>query len=83
VESSVNSVGVEQGVDKDGFEYVTVNASAEGSFRNLFLFLSLIEEMPLKIEVTKVYFEEQKSNDPKKSDSSWKLAFVVKALKLK
>lgn len=83
VDSSVNSVGVEQGASAEEVEYVTVNVSAEGSFRNLFWFLSLLEKMPLKIEITKVYFEQRESVDPKKKGTTWRLAFVVKALKFK
>lgn len=80
---SVNSVSVEQATQGKQFEYVILNASASGSFSSLYWLLSIIEEMPLKIEVTKVVFEEMPSGEKKPKEKDWRLEFVVKALKFK
>lgn len=79
---SVNSVGVEETTDAERFEYVRVNAAAEGSFKNLYWLLSLIEHMPMKLEVRQVYLEERPAEDGKGS-AGWKLTFTIRALKIK
>jgi hypothetical protein len=79
---SVNSIGVDQGNGGNMFEYVTMNATAEGNFSNLFWFLSLVEHMPLKLEVSKVSLDDISPGFQKK-DKQWRLTFVLEALKLK
>ncbi len=81
---SVNNVSVEQTPASKQFEYLVLNASALGSFNNLHWLLSLIEEMPLKIDVVKVVFEEMQSGEGEKGkEKEWRMDFTVKALKFK
>ena len=81
VKISVNSVGVEQSAPNDQFEYVTVNASASGSFSKLYWLLSLLESVPIKLDIVKFVFEE--SPDSEKDNKEWRMDVTVKALKFK
>ena len=82
VKISVNSVSVEQSGPKEQFEHVTLNASASGSFSKLYWLLSLLENVPLKLDVTKFVFEESPSQEKGKS-KEWGMDVTVKALKFK
>lgn len=82
VDTSVNNVGIDQGGSKDTFEYVSLSGTAEGSFNNLYWLLSLIESMPMKLEVSKVFVEKMPT-DPKSKEAKWRMVFIVRALKLK
>lgn len=82
VDTNVNTVGIDQISDTSKFEYATLSAVSEGSFQNLYWLLSLIETMPYELEVRRVYLE-QLPPDPKTKTIRWRLAFEVRALKLK
>ncbi len=81
VKISVNNVSVEQSAPKEQFEYVKVSASASGSFSKLHFFLSLLESVPIKLDITKFVFEE--SPDSEKDNKEWRMDVTVKALKFK
>lgn len=81
VKISVNNVSVEQSAPKEQFEYITLNASASGGFSKLYWFLSLLENVPIKLDIVKFVFEE--SPDSEKDNKEWKMDIAVKALKFK
>jgi len=84
VDMSVNTVNLEPADLGDMFEYVSVNATAEGSYANVYWFLRLIEEMPLKHEVRSISFDKfLLDKGENKKVSVWRLTFVIRALKLK
>lgn len=82
VKISVNNVSVEQSAPKEQFEHVTVSASASGSFSNLYWLLSLLENVPIKLDITKFVFEES-PNSEKDKNKEWKMDITVEALKFK
>jgi hypothetical protein len=82
VTTAINSVGIDKSTTDNTFEYVTLNGTAEGSFSNVYWFLSLLESIPLQITVDQIYIEQMPVTE-KNAPTKWRATFTLKALKLK
>lgn len=81
VDSSVNNVNLEPFKGNETFEQVSVNVTSEGTFNNIYWFLALMEALPLQHELQSISLD--KISDNPKKENLWRLAFTIRATKLK
>jgi len=83
VELVINSLRHESlvGIKSDRVEFLAVQASAKGTFSEIYHYLTLLESFPKGIVVKQAEMEAI-DGDPKKA-KQWKLSFVAQALKVK
>ncbi len=79
---SVNNVAVDKGSDESLFESLTLTATARGTFQDLYWLLTLIEQMPYQLAITRAAFEQEPTLEETKM-GTWRLSFVISARKLK
>lgn len=77
----ISTFSREQIADNDKFEYVVMQGSARGALTDVYQLLMLLEAFPKALEVNRVGLE-YIPGDPKKP-REWRLAFMIRALKIK
>ena len=84
LEMEVSSVGlVEEKQDRAGersYEDLSVNITSKGSWTQNFRFLSILENMPLKLQITRAIIEKQAGGN---QNSPWLGSFAINVMKLK
>lgn len=78
---AVNSLSTPKGAKDSVLEQLTIGASAEGRFENLYHFLRSVEAMPYRLSFQQAELT-YLSNDPR-TGPRWRLAFMVTVLKNK
>ncbi len=84
VDLSVEGVGALPLSDSKTFEYLTLQADGEGSFRNVYWLLSLIEQLPHSVTINSLSLGRRTTAEPQKTlEDSWEITFNLSARKLK
>lgn len=80
---SVSSAGAEADSQVNISELLNLNFKIEGSFAQMFHFLSMLEKLPFKIDILRVNFEKVSDESRIINKNPWNGFFSITALKLK